>query len=133
MERVKNTVAFVAMLMIVAMNIAPLAVKAGQVSYPWGFGFDFSDEVDYTDIETKNTSSSVRMTCDMADTDGSYRASVFAANSDDNIYQKIQHMICLIGLMKMVIIELALKLYVTIVMMSMEQILQDIGILIFTN
>lgn len=42
-------------------------------------------------------------------------------------------MICLIGLMKMVIIELALKLYVTIVMMSMEQILQDIGILIFTN
>lgn len=49
------------------------------------------------------------------------------------IFQKIQHMICLIGLMKMVIIELALKLYVTIVMMSMEQILQDIGILIFTN
>lgn len=53
MERVKNTVAFVAMFMIVAMNIAPLAVKAGQVSYPWGFGFDFSDEVDYTDIEKK--------------------------------------------------------------------------------
>lgn len=83
------------------------------------------------------------MTCDMADTDGSYRASVCAATSYDNIYdashgytyyfQKIQHMICLIGLMKMVIIELALKLYVTIVMMSMEQILQDIGILIFTN
>lgn len=29
MERVKNTVAFVAMLMIVAMNIVPVAVKAG--------------------------------------------------------------------------------------------------------
>ena len=43
MERVKNTVAFVAMFMIVAMKIAPLAVKAGQVSYTWGFGFYFSD------------------------------------------------------------------------------------------
>ena len=48
------------------MNIAPLAVKAGQYSYPWGFGFDFSGETKFTSIETKNTSSSVRMTCDMA-------------------------------------------------------------------
>ncbi len=86
MKRVKNTVASVAMLMIIAMNIAPLAVKAVQYPYPWGFGFDFSDEVDYTDIEIKNTSSSVRMTCDMADTDGSYRASVCAATSYGNIY-----------------------------------------------
>ena len=86
MKRVKNTVASVAMLMIIAMNIAPLAVKAEQYPYPWGFGFDFSDEVDYTDIEIKNTSSAVRMTCDMADTDGSYRASVYAATSYGNIY-----------------------------------------------
>ena len=40
MERVKNTVAFVAMLMIVAMNIAPLAVKAGQ-EITWSWNSDY--------------------------------------------------------------------------------------------
>ena len=78
-KTIKNTIIFVAMMLVIGVYTAPVISKAGDT-----FGVAFSVDVQekYTERQNKTTSSSVNMECTDKDIDGSYYyASVHAVNA----------------------------------------------------
>ena len=69
------------MMLVIGVYTAPVISKAGDDVW-YGASFDFDGDTYYTDRKSKNTSSSVWMSCTDKDIDGSYYyAKVYALNS----------------------------------------------------
>lgn len=68
---IKNTIIFAAMMLVIGVYTAPVISKAGDDVW-YGASFDFDGDTYYTDRKSKNTSSSVWMSCTDKDIDGSY-------------------------------------------------------------
>ena len=78
---IKNTIIFATMMLVIGVYTAPVISKAGDDVW-YGASFDFDGDTYYTDRKSKNTSSSVWMSCTDKDIDGSYYyAKVYALNS----------------------------------------------------
>ena len=75
----KNTIIFVAMMLVIGVYTAPVISKAGDT---FGVAFSVDGQEKYTERQNKTTSSSVNMECTDKDIDGSYYyASVHAVNA----------------------------------------------------
>ena len=68
---IKNTIIFATMMLVIGVYTAPVISKAGDDVW-YGASFDFDGDTYYTDRKSKNTSSSVWMSCTDKDIDGSY-------------------------------------------------------------
>ena len=76
---IKNTIIFVAMMLVIGVYTAPVISKAGDT---FGVAFSVDGQEKYTERQNKTTSSSVNMECTDKDIDGSYYyASVHAVNA----------------------------------------------------
>lgn len=77
----KNIIVFVAMMLILVINIVPTVSKASSKGY--GLAFDYDQDIDYTNTEDKNTYSSVGMTCTYSETSSAYYvARVFGVDGE---------------------------------------------------
>ena len=78
-KTIKNTIIFVAMMLVIGVYTAPVISKAGDT---FGVAFSVDGQEKYTERQNKTTSSSVNMECTDKDIDGSYYyASVHAVNA----------------------------------------------------
>ena len=78
-KTIKNTIIFVAMMLVIGVYTAPVISKAGDT---FGVAFSVDGQEKYTERQNKTTSSSVNMECTDKDIDGSYyHASVHAVNA----------------------------------------------------
>ena len=78
-KAIKNTIIFVAMMLVIGVYTAPVISKAGDT---FGVAFSVDGQEKYTERQNKTTSSSVNMECTDKDIDGSYYyASVHAVNA----------------------------------------------------
>ena len=78
-KKIKNTIIFVAMMLVIGVYTAPVISKAGDT---FGVAFSVDGQEKYTERQNKTTSSSVNMECTDKDIDGSYYyASVHAVNA----------------------------------------------------
>ena len=78
-KTIKNTIIFVAMMLVIGVYTAPVISKAGDT---FGVAFSLDGQEKYTERQNKTTSSSVNMECTDKDIDGSYYyASVHAVNA----------------------------------------------------
>ena len=78
-KTIKNTIIFVAMMLVIGVYTAPVISKAGDT---FGVAFSVDGKEKYTERQNKTTSSSVNMECTDKDIDGSYYyASVHAVNA----------------------------------------------------
>ena len=78
-KTIKNTIIFVAMMLVIGVYTAPVISKAGDT---FGVAFSVDGQEKYTERLNKTTSSSVNMECTDKDIDGSYYyASVHAVNA----------------------------------------------------
>ena len=78
-KTIKNTIIFVAMMLVIGVYTAPVISKAGDT---FGVAFSVDGQEKYTERQNKTTSSSVNMECTGKDIDGSYYyASVHAVNA----------------------------------------------------
>ena len=78
-KTIKNTIIFVAMMLVIGVYTAPVISKAGDT---FGVAFSVDGQDKYTERQNKTTSSSVNMECTDKDIDGSYYyASVHAVNA----------------------------------------------------
>ncbi len=78
-KTIKNTIIFVAMMLVIGVYTAPVISKAGDT---FGVAFSVDGQEKYTERQNKTTSSSVNMECIDKDIDGSYYyASVHAVNA----------------------------------------------------
>ena len=68
---IKNTIIFVAMMLVIGVYTAPVISKAGDDVW-YGASFDFDGHEKYLPSQFKYTSSSVWMSCTDKDIDGSY-------------------------------------------------------------
>ena len=79
-KTIKNTIIFVAMMLVIGVYTAPVISKAGEDVW-YGAAFDFDGHEKYLPSKSKSTSSSVWMSCTDKDIDGSYYyACVHAVN-----------------------------------------------------
>lgn len=79
---IKSTCTLAVMLLIVGMYISPSVAKASYDN-PYGFAFDYDEDVDFTEKQVKNTYSSVGMECTNSESEYAYYvARVFGV--DDN-------------------------------------------------
>ena len=78
-KTIKNTIIFVAMMLVIGVYTAPVISKAGDT---FGVAFSVDGQEKYTERQNKTTSSSVNIECTYKDIDGSYYyASVHAVNA----------------------------------------------------
>ncbi len=78
-KTIKNTIIFVAMMLVIGVYTAPVISKAGDT---FGVAFSVDGQEKYTERQNKTTSSSVNMECTDKDIDGSYYyANVHAVNA----------------------------------------------------
>ena len=78
-KTIKNTIIFVAIMLVIGVYTAPVISKAGDT---FGVAFSVDGQEKYTERQNKTTSSSVNMECTDKDIDGSYYyASVHAVNA----------------------------------------------------
>ena len=78
-KTIKNTIIFVAMMLVIGVYTAPVISKAGDT---FGVAFSVDGQEKYTERQNKTTSSSVNIECTDKDIDGSYYyASVHAVNA----------------------------------------------------
>ena len=78
-KTIKNTIIFVAMMLVIGVYTAPVISKAGDT---FGVAFSVDGQEKYTERQNKTTSSSVNMECTDKDIDGSYYyASLHAVNA----------------------------------------------------
>lgn len=78
-KTIKNTIIFVAMMLVIGVYTAPVISKAGDT---FGVAFSVDGQEKYTERQNKTTSSSVNMECTDKDIAGSYYyASVHAVNA----------------------------------------------------
>ena len=70
-KTIKNTIIFVAMMLVIGVYTAPVISKAGDDVW-YGASFDFDGHEKYLPSQFKYTSSSVWMSCTDKDIDGSY-------------------------------------------------------------
>ena len=68
-KTIKNTIIFVAMMLVIGVYTAPVISKAGDT---FGVAFSVDGQEKYTERQNKTTSSSVNMECTDKDIDGSY-------------------------------------------------------------
>ena len=82
-KTIKNTIIFVAMMLVIGVYTAPVISKAGDT---FGVAFSVDGQEKYTERQNKTTSSSVNMECTDKDIDGSYYyASVHAVNAAEHV------------------------------------------------
>ena len=71
-KTIKNTIIFVAMMLVIGVYTAPVISKAGDT---FGVAFSVDGQEKYTERQNKTTSSSVNMECTDKDIDGSCKMS----------------------------------------------------------